>query len=263
MVAPNGARLGRADHPALPLTIAELVDCALACRAVGADGLHAHVRDTEGRHVLDAGLYRELLKEMAALAPRMLVQITTEAVGRYSPAEQRQLVSAVQPAAVSVALREILSDGDLAAAMNFWREAAEAGIAVQHILYDPGEVMHLARLAASGALPEGPLQVLYVLGRYTAGRGSAPADLTPFLDAALAFPESPDWALCAFGRTETACLAAGLIKGGKLRVGFENNLWMADGTVAPNNAARVREVAVMAGKSFGVTGSPHSSEPPS
>jgi uncharacterized protein (DUF849 family) len=31
--------------------------------------------------------------------------------------------------------------------------------------------------------------------------------------------------------------------GGKARVGFENNLRMADGSLAPDNAARVREIA--------------------
>ena len=57
MVAPNGATKTKADHPALPVTIPEIVACAEACARAGADGIHAHVRDAEGRHVLDAGLY--------------------------------------------------------------------------------------------------------------------------------------------------------------------------------------------------------------
>ena len=47
MVAPNGARLTKADHPTLPVTIEETVAAALAARAAGADGLHAHVRDAK------------------------------------------------------------------------------------------------------------------------------------------------------------------------------------------------------------------------
>ena len=89
MVAPNGARRTKADHPALPVSVAETVEAALACHEAGAGGLHAHVRDRQGAHVLDAGLYRELIAEMGLRAPAMAVQITTEAVGRYSPAEQR------------------------------------------------------------------------------------------------------------------------------------------------------------------------------
>ncbi|MEF9602808.1 3-keto-5-aminohexanoate cleavage protein, partial [Paracoccus sp. PXZ] len=86
--------------------------CARECHAAGAGGIHAHVRDAEGRHVLDAGLYAELIAELARAVPEMAVQITTEAVGRYSPAEQRALVARLRPAAVSVALREITAEPD-------------------------------------------------------------------------------------------------------------------------------------------------------
>ncbi|MEM8916119.1 MAG: 3-keto-5-aminohexanoate cleavage protein, partial [Pseudomonadota bacterium] len=112
MVAPNGARRTKADHPALPVTIPEIVATAKACFEAGADGLHAHVRDGDQRHVLDAGLYRELLSELSAQVPDLAVQITTEAVGQYSPPEQRAVVREVMPKAVSVALSEMLSDGD-------------------------------------------------------------------------------------------------------------------------------------------------------
>jgi uncharacterized protein (DUF849 family) len=243
MVAPNGARLGRGDHSALPVTVEQIVDCAARCHRAGADGAHVHVRDADGAHVLDAGLYRELIAELILKAPDMTVQITTEAVGRYSPLEQRRLVSEVKPRAVSVALREITADGDEANARRFWHETAEAGTDVQHILYSPAEVLTLATYARSGALPSGRPQVLYVLGRYAEDQLAKPADLDPFLAAASAFPTHPDWAVCAFGRDETACLVHANRRGGKLRVGFENNLYMADGTIAPDNAARVGEVA--------------------
>jgi len=107
MLAPNGARRTRADHPALPMTIPETVEAARAGFAAGAGALHAHVRDETGAHVLDAGLYRELIAEMARAVPDMPVQITTEAVGRYSPADQRAVVRAVGPVAVSVCLARL------------------------------------------------------------------------------------------------------------------------------------------------------------
>ena len=107
MVAPNGARRTKADHSALPMTIAETVVAAKACLEAGAGALHAHVRDLTGAHVLDAGLYRELLSEMRVAVPQMQVQITTEAVGKYTPEEQRELVYKVKPDAVSIAIREM------------------------------------------------------------------------------------------------------------------------------------------------------------
>lgn len=243
MVAPNGARRGKADHPALPLTIAEIVATAARCRAAGAGAIHAHVRDAEGQHVLDAGLYAELIAEMARAVPGMPVQITTEAAGRYSPQDQRALLSAVAPEAVSIALAEMLADGDIAAARRSYHALHEAGVAVQHILYDAADLERLSAAIAAGTIPPAMPQVLFVLGRYTPGQISDPAMLDPFRAAMARLDLAADWAVCAFGARETDCLVAALDQGGKARVGFENNLFMADGTLAPDNAARVAEVA--------------------
>ena len=57
MVAPNGARRTKADHPNLPLIPAEIAREAERCAAAGASVLHLHVRDEDGRHSLDPRLY--------------------------------------------------------------------------------------------------------------------------------------------------------------------------------------------------------------
>lgn len=242
MVAPNGARLGKADHPALPISVAEIAACARTCHAAGAGGIHAHVRDADGRHVLDAGLYRELMDEIAATAPGMVVQVTTEAAGQSTPAEQRALVATLRPASVSVALSEMTAEPD--EAPGFYAFCADAGIAVQHILYDAGDIADLGRLVAAGKIPRQGLQVLHVLGRYGIAP-ARPAELDARLAAQAAAGLNSDWAVCAFGHRETDCLLAAARAGGKLRVGFENNLTMHDGGIAPDNAARVREVALL------------------
>ncbi len=52
-------------------------------------------------------------------------------------------------------------------------------------------------------------------------------------------------AICAFATAEAACLKAAIAAGGKVRVGFENSMYMADGSIAADNAARVREAKQM------------------
>ena len=242
MVAPTGARRTKSDHPALPVTIPEIVAAARACHDAGADGLHAHVRDGDGAHVLDAGLYRELLAALGAEVPGLAVQITTEAVGRYTSADQRRIVEEVRPAAVSVALREIGAEGD-AEPRRLFGFCRDAGIAVQHILYDEMEVDQLAAAVARGVVPRDGLQVLHVLGRYVPGQVSHPDDLALPLARQKSTGLDPDWAVCAFGPHETDCLVAARKMSGKVRVGFENNLLNADGSLARDNAERVREVA--------------------
>ncbi|MEM1361090.1 MAG: 3-keto-5-aminohexanoate cleavage protein [Pseudomonadota bacterium] len=244
MVAPNGARATRRDHPALPVTLPQILATAETCFQAGADGLHLHIRDGDQRHVLDAAAYREALSELAALVPEMVVQVTTEAAGRYSAAEQRQLVRDLAPRLVSVALREMLSDGDLAAAQRLYRDCADQRIGVQHILYEPAHLVWLSEVLPEPLFRNPSLQVIFVLGNYT-GRNASASELEGFLAEMTALEISPDWAACAFGPEETACLRAAHLAGGKLRVGFENNWVDAAGSIAPDNAARVAEITAI------------------
>ena len=242
MVAPTGARRSKADHPALPVTLPEIIDAARACAAAGADGLHLHLRDADGAHVLDAGLYREALAALHAALPGLAVQITTEAAGLYGPAHQRQVTLDSGAPLVSAAVREIAADTPPDIVAGFYAECATRGIAVQHILYDSEDLALLARLLPADLLRDPALQVIFVLGRYSRDLESDPQDLEPFLTALRTWRLSPDWAVCAFGRKETACLLGAHRAGGKLRVGFENSLWNADGRLAHDNTERVREV---------------------
>ncbi|WP_419186976.1 3-keto-5-aminohexanoate cleavage protein [Candidatus Halocynthiibacter alkanivorans] len=242
LVAPNGARRTQKDHPALPVHIDEIVRDAIACQRAGAGGMHAHVRDAQGAHVLDAGLYRELLVELARKTPGFVAQITTEAVGRYTPLQQRQLVRDVMPGFVSIALREMVAGEPEQELKRFYNWAHEAGIGVQHILYAPEEVLQLATLVREQVIPETDLEVLFVLGRYTENQQSSVGDLTPFVARRANKLSGAQWAVCAFGQQETVCLAEAIRLGGKARIGFENNLLNQDGSVAVDNAARVREL---------------------
>jgi 3-keto-5-aminohexanoate cleavage enzyme len=243
MVAPNGARRGKADHPALPITPAELAAEARACQEAGATVLHMHVRDEDGRHSLDPDRYLAATAAVRAeVGERMVVQITTEAVGMFGRGQQMATVRAVRPEAVSLGLRELVPDPDdpgEAAAFLAWLR--QERIAPQYILYDPADVITFHGLIRRGVIPQQRPFALFVLGRYVGpGRTVHPGDLLAFLAA---HDRALRWALCAFGVPETACLVTAMAMGGHPRVGFENSLWHADGSLAASNAERVARIA--------------------
>lgn len=249
MVAPNGARRTKTDHPQLPLTPAEIAREAELCAAAGASVLHVHVRDEDGRHSLDPGLYHAAIAAIRRrLGDRIVVQMSTEAVGRYGPAEQMAAVREVRPEAVSLGLSELMPDDQAAgAAAAFLAWLQRERIAPQYILYSPQEVARLHDLRHSGVIPQRRPFALFVLGRYAERTEAAPRDVLPFLAAHDAAHDADcPWALCAFGRLESACVltAAGL--GGHVRVGFENNLRLVDGRLAATNAQLVEQVAASA-----------------
>jgi len=240
MVAPNGARRGKADHPALPITDAEIIETARKCQSAGADGIHLHIRDNDGRHLLDAARYRALLDQLTGEVPDMYLQVTSEAAGRYGGAEQREMMRLLKPDYVSVALREMVRQPeDWSEAREFYHWAFDEGVDVQHILYSPDDVEQFI-IACDEELITGPSHLLiFVQGRYDQAD-----DESAELEAYLAPLEQADnltfdWMACAFGISETDKLVRAARLGGKLRVGFENSLWHADGNLARDNADRV------------------------
>ncbi|WP_311946009.1 3-keto-5-aminohexanoate cleavage protein [Halomonas piscis] len=238
-VAPNGARRLRQDHPAIPLTLEALARDARECLSAGAAMMHLHVRDVHGRHLLDAGAYREAISAIReAVGEAMVLQVTSEAAGRYEPEAQRRVIADLQPEAVSLAVRELFGDdaqlrpsGALCHALN------EGGSAIQYILYSPEDLRTFQALRARGVLPAGPSFLLFVLGRYAMPSVAEPEWLHGFLEGV---DERDRWAVCAFGSTEADCMALAARHGGHARVGFENNLWRSDGEIVARNADLVR-----------------------
>ena len=243
-VAPNGARKTHIDHAALPITPDELAVCARQCLDAGAAMLHLHVRRPDGTHSLEPDDYRPAIAAVQqAVGDALVIQITTEAVGIYTPEQQMASVRALQPEAISVALRELAPDAaHEAQAARFFGELAAARTAIQYILYSADDVVRYRDLRARGVLPDTPHWVLFVLGRYSAGQRSDPADLLPFLQA---WADGGDvtanvpWAMCAFGPREAECALSAALLGGHARLGFENNMALPDGSTAPDNAALV------------------------
>jgi len=242
-VAPNGARKTQADHPAVPISPAELAATAAAAQAAGASMIPLHVRDGAQKHSLDVGAYREATAAVReAVGERMVIQVTSEAVGIYNANQQRAMVRALEPEAVSLAIRELVPDEtEEDASREFLAWLTGAGILPQYILYAPEDVARFGRLQAEGVVPPGPAFLLFVLGRYTPGQRSVPNDLLPYLSEIAAWPEAEKlpWAICAFGPKETACVTAAATLGGHARVGFENNLYLPSGMLARDNAELV------------------------
>jgi uncharacterized protein (DUF849 family) len=73
----NGS-LTKADHPAVPVSVEELVRDAVACVAAGAGAIHLHPRDAAGRERLDADVVDEVVVAVRA-ACGVPVGVTTGA----------------------------------------------------------------------------------------------------------------------------------------------------------------------------------------
>ncbi len=242
MVAPNGARRVKKDHPAVPLTINETVETAKACYKEGAEAIHLHVRDKNGQHVLDSGLYKEALSELENQVPKMHIQVTTEAVGKYSPTDMRNLAYDVVPPGTSIGTAELIpsripENEDI----KLYKYLTEAGTKIQHILYKPEDIDLLVELLKKSNIKIDNAWCLFVIGHYT-GKISYPENIPTFLKKMEENKIKLDWSICAFGKEEISCLDKAISLGGKIRVGLENSLFMPNGEMAPDNQSKVAAV---------------------
>jgi len=241
MSAPNGARRGHADHPALPVTAEESALDAIALRDAGVSILHLHVRDDDGKHSLDVGRYRQAITAIEkSVGDELLIQVTTEAVGQYSCDQQVAVVRELRPDAVSLALREICpagSDEHIAAEFFAWMRSEK--IWPQYILYSVEDVLRFDDMRRRGVFAEEAPFVMFVLGEYDNSVAGTVEDLDALLAATN--PGAYPWAVCCFGGHENDVMLAATAQGGHVRLGFENNLHLPDGELAPDNAALIRK----------------------
>lgn len=240
-VAPNGARPSRKDHPVLPITPDEIAETAAACVQAGAAMIHLHIRDERGEHSLDPARYR---RAIAATRERvgdsMLIQVSSEAAGRFTVHEQVAAMEKLMPDCVSIGLREYFkNDETIEPGAGFLARLYRNQTLIQYVLYSPEEVRWYERLCEQGIIPGDSHLLLFVLGRY--GQESAHAgQLTGYLDAL----ERPSpWMVCAFGSEEQWVMKEAIKHGGHCRIGFENNFELADGRQAKDNAELVQTTA--------------------
>lgn len=246
-VAPNGARKTKQDHSNIPLTAAEIAKEARLCLETGAALLHLHIRDANGNHTLDSSIYQEVIAAVKKeVGHKLVIQATSEAVGIYSSQQQMQMVKDVRPEAVSLAIKEIIpNSASEKEASTFLAWVLKENILPQYILYSEAELRRFDTLVKKGIIPGDVHSVLFVLGRYSKGQTSSPKDLLDYVENARALEcfDSPRfiWTVCAFGPLEAACMATAAALGGNPRIGFENNMYLSNGTKAENNAALISQ----------------------
>ena len=186
--------------------------------------IHLHVRDADGRHLpRRRGLSRGDRRISQAVGDRLVVQITSESLGLYSPAEQMAVVLETNPEAVSLALRDFAPDGaDERDFGDFLDSSKQMRIWPQFILYSPQEAARLGGDAEAGADPlrpdRGPLRPRAVC----AHSHVAPRDLLPFLARTCRASNRGASAPSAAARPPAS--PPRRCSGGHARVGFENNL---------------------------------------
>ena len=107
--------------------------------------------------------------------------------------------------------------------------------------YDIGMINNAKVLSELGYIEE-PIYFQCVMGVL----GQIPATVDNLLYMVRSIPEGSPWSVCAVGLNEFPMTTMGMIMGGHVRVGFEDNIYLSEGVPAKSNAELVDKVVRIA-----------------
>jgi uncharacterized protein (DUF849 family) len=231
-VCSNGDR-PREAHPAVPITPDELARDAVECVRAGAAEFHIHPRDPEGLETLEAEPTAVALQAVRSAVPGVPVGGTTMiGIAGDDPSRRLSLVRGwtVKPDYVSLNIEEPGLE-ELA------RLLIEIGVGIEAGVFSVEDAETLAASSFRGSLVRVLIEVDDADPAVAVGRCWEIDDALDRLGV-----DAPRLHH-AEGVATFAVIEAALARGRDVRIGLEDTLVMADGSVAESNAALVAAVA--------------------
>ncbi|MEE6259312.1 BKACE family enzyme [Plantactinospora sonchi] len=248
-VAPTGAESAKAEVPALPVTLDELLLTAKECEALGAAVIHVHIRDDQARPTLDPGRLRETVAALRD-GTDLIVQLSTGGAVT-DPEADRLAVLDAGPEMASCTMGTVNFGDDVF--LNRWEFIVELhtrmqdrGVVPEYEIFDLGHLAALRRLLDRYGLPAGGhVHVDFVMGVPGGMPGSVEA-LVACAQALRDLPAGTTFSATGIGRSTVPVLLASLAAGGHLRVGMEDTVTYAKGRPVESNMQLVARAVAAA-----------------
>lgn len=245
-VAITGSVPRKKDNPAVPVTPSEQIESTHEAYEAGAALAHIHVRNPDESSSSDPTLFAQIQEGLRKHCPDMIQQFSTGGRGR-DPAQRGSSLS-LRPdmaslATGSVNFRTIVYENtpqlidDLAKAMLTYEVKPEIEIFDLAMLYSAAELVKRGLLKT-------PLHVQFVLGIPNAlpPRRKVLEFLLSELEELL---PGATWTAAGIGRFQLEMARWSLELGGHVRTGLEDNIKLDRETLAPSNAALVKQCAAL------------------
>jgi 3-keto-5-aminohexanoate cleavage enzyme len=248
-VAITGSLPRKKDNPAVPITIAEQVESTQEAFEAGATLAHLHVRNDDETPSSDPEKFARLQEGLRRHCPGMIVQFSTG--GRSGAGRERGGMIPHKPDMAS------LSTGSCNFPTRVYENSPELvdwlaaemkahGVKPEIEAFDLSMIFKAAEMGRNGQI-EGPLHVQFVMGV----KNAMPVDreVLEFYVATLK-RLAPDatWTGAGIGKDQITLNRWSLELGGHLRTGLEDNVRLDRNTLAPSNAALVRQVVGLCGE---------------
>jgi len=247
----TGSRITREATPYITITPEEIVTSATECEEAGASIVHIHVRDPNtGLGTQDIGLFRQVVEPLREKTDLVLCLTTSGIPGRNLSIEERLTPLELEPELASFDAGSInLGGSAFINTPEFLQAAAirmrEKGVKPELEIFDVGMMVTCLRMREEGSFTD-PLHFQFVLGTPW-GIPGTPQSLLHLLGY---LPERSTWSVIGIGKTHLPMSMMGLILGGHIRVGMEDNVYYTKSGLAKSNAQFVERIIRIA-KEYG------------
>jgi uncharacterized protein (DUF849 family) len=261
------------QHPDLPVTPEQIARACLDAAKAGAAVVHIHVRDPlTGRPSMELDHYREVMARIRTENRELVINLTTGPGGRFIPSaddpqvaapgstlmlpERRvEHIAALRPDIATLDLNTMNSGGDvvintMASVTRMAKVIRDAGVKPEIEIFDSGDLRMAHDLMRDGVL-QGPGLFSFVLG-VNYGFSATTATMAY---AHSMLPRDAVWTGFGIGRHAFPMVAQAYLLGGHVRVGFEDNLCIAKGVLAKDNAELVARARLIVESIGGVVAS--------
>ncbi len=246
-VAPTGS-VPRKEHNAhVPVTPEEIAETAYLCEEAGASVIHIHCRDEDQRPTSDPGIFKDTVQRVRKKT-HLIVMCSTSGVAGKTPEDRARPLLAdpdmgsLTPGSVNLSARKpsIVYINTPETVEYLARTMLERNIKPEIECFDVGMINLGLGLAREGLAGE-PLHFQMVMGV----EGGIPASVKNLQHMVDLLPPGATWTVSAIGRGQLPLTTAGIIMGGHVRVGLEDNLYYGKGRLARNEelVARAHRLA--------------------
>jgi len=245
----TGGVHGKEANPALPETPEEIGKAAAAAEAAGAAVVHVHARGDSGERSFATERFQAIDDAIRKYAEDVIIQHSTGGTG--APAEKRHQPLRTDPAPEMASLDmgplnrydHLTSENTRGMVDALHEEMVERGIKPELELFNDGHINEAHGLLARRELAE-PVYATLIFGGGTLTR-PRPRNL---LNAVDNLPEGALFNTLGFGQHQLPFVTMGILLGGHVRVGLEDNVYYQRGELAESNAQLVERVRRVAGE---------------
>jgi 3-keto-5-aminohexanoate cleavage enzyme len=243
-VALTGGLHGKTANPNLPEQPEEIAQDAYDCFNEGAAIVHIHARDSEGEASADGRIYRDIheriskrcdiiLQDTTGGGPNLTVEQRIEAVVKARPEMASLNMGTLVRTAAKGPYRNTIFRNTTDDIETFARAMLETGIKPEMEAYSHAMFREIDNLITK-KLVEPPYYVNIVLGM--AHQGAEPATTETLLSMIRFLPANSAFNVCAVGSGQLPLTTLGLLLGGNIRIGMEDNIYYRKGELARSNA---------------------------